>query len=189
MTREAVHRTSRLPRVRLIKANSQSRKAVSALPIAPGSQDVIIDDGDHSPSGTQRTLLAMWPNLRPGGLYIIEDIITGSDADCERLSGTDCQPINASLYGAAIAPLVHDINWRSPSVQAIFEQNDIFFADTLVGHRAFNRFRAETGRAYGRAKYMRDRISHNSHLLVLRKRVVPRRINITMLTGHSALHR
>lgn len=40
--------------------------------------DVVIDDGDHSPQGQQATLRRMWRFVRPGGLYIIEDVMTGA---------------------------------------------------------------------------------------------------------------
>lgn len=36
--------------------------------------DVIIDDGSHAPFHQQRTFLSLFPCVRPGGLYIIEDI-------------------------------------------------------------------------------------------------------------------
>lgn len=116
ITRPALHRVSKLPRARLIKANSQSQQAVSMLPMAPGTQDVIIDDGDHSANGTQRTLLAMWPLLKPGGIYVIEDIITGTGDGCEHYRCS--HPINAPLGGQAVAPLIHTPGWRQPQLQA-----------------------------------------------------------------------
>lgn len=40
----------------------------------PKDFDIIIDDGDHSPSAQFDTLYATWNLLKPGGMYIIEDI-------------------------------------------------------------------------------------------------------------------
>jgi len=36
--------------------------------------DLIVDDGLHTETAQQGTLLAAWPHLRMGGLYIIEDV-------------------------------------------------------------------------------------------------------------------
>lgn len=38
--------------------------------------DIVIDDGSHLPLDQQTSLLYLFPNLKPGGLYIIEDLKT-----------------------------------------------------------------------------------------------------------------
>lgn len=42
--------------------------------VAGGDFDVIIDDGDHQLAHQLLTLFFLWPFLRPGGLYCIEDV-------------------------------------------------------------------------------------------------------------------
>lgn len=45
--------------------------------IAPcGPFDVIIDDGSHMTADQQTSLNLLWPHLRPGGSYVIEDLHT-----------------------------------------------------------------------------------------------------------------
>jgi len=39
-----------------------------------GPVDVIIDDGDHSPMGQFKTACVWLPKVKPGGIYIIEDV-------------------------------------------------------------------------------------------------------------------
>lgn len=48
------------------------------------SFDLIIDDGDHHPTSQLITLNNLWPRVKPGGAYIIEDIT--SEAQIQRLT-------------------------------------------------------------------------------------------------------
>lgn len=41
-----------------------------------GPFDVIIDDGSHMTADQQKTFSLLWPNVSPGGLYVIEDLHT-----------------------------------------------------------------------------------------------------------------
>jgi SAM-dependent methyltransferase len=47
--------------------------------------DLIVDDGSHQFDDQRETLLALWPVLRPGGVYIVEDVHTSYRA--ERFDG------------------------------------------------------------------------------------------------------
>jgi len=40
----------------------------------PGFFDVVIDDGDHSPSAQVKTFTHAYQKVAPGGLYVIEDV-------------------------------------------------------------------------------------------------------------------
>ena len=54
------------------QSNATQLRAVAAL----REWDVVLDDGSHVPSHQLETFLAFFPQLRPGGIYIIEDIET-----------------------------------------------------------------------------------------------------------------
>ena len=41
-----------------------------------GPLDVIIDDGSHRVEHQRASLLVLFPGLRPGGLYVLEDLFT-----------------------------------------------------------------------------------------------------------------
>lgn len=41
-----------------------------------GGLDVLVDDGGHTMHQQLTTLEKMWPHIRPGGLYIVEDVQT-----------------------------------------------------------------------------------------------------------------
>lgn len=62
------------PRITTYLANSTNSESITALKFPMNSFDVIIDDGVHDYVSQQRTLLNLWPYLKSGGTYIIEDV-------------------------------------------------------------------------------------------------------------------
>jgi hypothetical protein len=52
--------------------------------------DLIIDDGSHRPDHQQITLSALFPHLKPGALYFVEDLLANGqgDRDMGRFSAT-----------------------------------------------------------------------------------------------------
>jgi len=44
--------------------------------------DVIIDDGSHVASHQLLTLEVLWPSLKPGGYYVVEDLYKETSAQC-----------------------------------------------------------------------------------------------------------
>lgn len=59
-------------RTRLV--DQTDRDAMLALAKAEGPFDVIIDDGAHLSDAQQNSFFALFPALKPGGLYFIEDL-------------------------------------------------------------------------------------------------------------------
>jgi len=53
-----------------------------------GPVDVIIDDGDHSSMGQFKTAAAWLPKVRPGGLYLIEDVFEINPVFYDQLVGS-----------------------------------------------------------------------------------------------------
>lgn len=43
---------------------------------ADGPFDLIVDDGSHLAKGQKTSLRCLWPHLKPGGVYAVEDIHT-----------------------------------------------------------------------------------------------------------------
>lgn len=150
-------------RVRVLEANSTDGASITGVlgraNIRPGSMDLIVDDGDHTPMANALTLRLMWPFVKRGGFYIIEDVTTGGTA-----SG-DYFPVHGAKDAPGSSWLAHNVSGLPSGVREIYEQNDVFLADAMVGQRAFSDY-------YQRHKdaWMDDRVNHNSHLLVIRKR-------------------
>ena len=67
------------PRVHLLLGDVTNPSEVESFGFSPESMDVIIDDGPHSSGPNERILVNMWPYLKPGGYYCVEDVQTGID--------------------------------------------------------------------------------------------------------------
>ena len=150
------------PRITLVEANSLNVTAVqAALPsIANETQDLIIDDGLHSPEANQATLGVFWRYVRPGGYYVIEDMPTGADVSGERYATRHRNPDGFN-------PMVHNEAFWTVATRDIMHNNDVTFVDTLAGTRSFNTLKSRM------TKWMTTRVNHNSHMLIIRKRSHP----------------
>lgn len=51
-----------------------AHKLYALPPAVAGGFDMIVDDGSHGPSHIFATLTALWPTIKPGGVYIVEDL-------------------------------------------------------------------------------------------------------------------
>lgn len=67
---------ARKPQIKIYKADQKNNNDLAL--IAPGETfDVIIDDGSHIANLTKNTFDNLFPRLRSGGFYIIEDFVAG----------------------------------------------------------------------------------------------------------------
>ena len=41
-----------------------------------GPFDIVIDDGSHAPAHQVASLTALWPHVKVGGVYLVEDLHT-----------------------------------------------------------------------------------------------------------------
>lgn len=132
------------PNVYICGLNAYDRNTPSIMSIYPATMDIIIDDALHSPRFNYKALKVWWDYLKPGGYYIIEDL--------ESQNGE-----------------FHTLNRQGVPkfIEDIFTNNHIFYVDTLIGHRNFSAFSNKSG-----SEWTVDPVHHNSHLLVIKKRVI-----------------
>merc|ERR1711879_307779 len=64
---------SGIQRLRTYLANSLNKSRIEAV-LSGNEFDMILDDGLHTPLGQLATLRGVWPFLRIGGTYVIEDV-------------------------------------------------------------------------------------------------------------------
>lgn len=80
--------------------------------------DIVIDDGSHASAEQMAGLLALWPRLRPGGLYILEDLRWqppgSADPQSPPIAGLIAQYLDQGVFAhpdPAIAAQLND--WRA----------------------------------------------------------------------------
>ena len=153
----AMRRCKNKSRIHLRAASSQSQTTPAELRLVNESMDLVIDDGSHTREGNSRTISALWRLVRPGGLYVIEDVSTGADTRGKYGAGGH----NDRSGFASIVHAPDDI------LRDVYNNNDVFFADTLVGvdfeKNAWIKQSIKT-------RWIHDKVDHNGHLIVIRKR-------------------
>jgi len=74
--REKVIRRKQLDRISLLKVDQSSESELLNFGKKYGDFDIGIDDGSHVWKHQILTFECLWPHIRSGGLYVIEDVLT-----------------------------------------------------------------------------------------------------------------
>ncbi len=136
------------PRIHLtLGVDASDESQLRRVVVLPKQVDLIIDDGSHKLKDQEATLRTLWDRLRPGGFYIIEDLLVGvlpwsaEHADQVPSNNTGCGGECFFPQRPAEHPLLYDrFNLLArktaldPETAAILRENDWFWALTGV-HR------------------------------------------------------
>ncbi len=129
----------------------QDNVTMAGLGFLPETMDIIIDDGPHSAPSQETFLQKLFPILKPGGYYIIEDIgITGK--------------------GNGVSKFHDDPSKLQQATRDILEGHDTIWVDTAIGHRAWKEWLRRVG-----DKWAKNTTHHNSYMVVIQKRTDPLR--------------
>lgn len=100
---------------RFVKLDQSSEKELVKYAKDNNEQHhIIVDDGSHVPEHQMLTLIQLWKTLKPGGVYIIEDIETSYWG-------------NSDIYGYKFNS--DEFNFVQKVINSIHEVNSEFFAD------------------------------------------------------------
>jgi hypothetical protein len=132
----------------------RDRRAFDRIGFTAESMDLVIEDTTHEWEDSEWLFGLFFPLVKPGGYYVIEDV------DPQR-GGDNVTQQHSSL---------------SPALRDALEQHHAFYADTTVGipPRRWAVWAKKMGPAPGRPGdpgWVKNRAVHNSHLLVIRKRL------------------
>lgn len=103
------------PRLQILRGDQNDPAGLDALAREHGPFDIIIDDGSHINEHVRTSFTALFPHLRPGGFYVIEDLWTSYLPGY----GGDDQDLNAphtmtGLLKSLIDDLHHEEREREP---------------------------------------------------------------------------
>jgi SAM-dependent methyltransferase len=106
------------PRIRVVVGNVNSREAFEAIRAACGQYDVILDDGSHYPRDIIFAFLNYFPALKPGGVYIAEDL------HCSywpKWGGGVLKQNSAYAFFKLLVDIINQEHWQSDvSPEALF---------------------------------------------------------------------
>lgn len=95
--------------------------------LATRKYDLVIDDGSHKPEHQQITLNKLLPQIKPGGLYIIEDLHTRRTTETtrtveilRRYLKTGC--LTSEMFNEDLAELVGDCQLVAENKMAILRR-------------------------------------------------------------------
>eukprot|EP00756_Hemistasia_phaeocysticola_P000588 Hpha_TRINITY_DN10425_c0_g1::TRINITY_DN10425_c0_g1_i1::g.193494::m.193494 len=128
------------------------------------SMDLVIDDALHVIPTQYQFLQKLWPLVKPGGLYIIEDV----------------DPVAARAF-------LNDSDDVPVACRRILTENDAFVVNPTLGHRVLDlwlNFTRQYFPAWGKS-----RLDNNSLLIVIRKRGTPLKPVQLMFDSRAMKHK
>ncbi len=104
-------------RIKTFVADQSSREQLGAFLAAHGSDfDIILDDGGHAMNMQQISFGYLFPHLKPGGLYVIEDIHTSFPSRYSDRYGARADESNTTF--TMIVNFIRDSQFRSEYLTA-----------------------------------------------------------------------
>lgn len=97
------------------RGDQQDEKFLGELVALFDSFDIIIDDAGHFWGPQQASFRYLWPHVKKGGLYIIEDLATSYDRRYE----TKATAPTADFFWAKIPMVVSDVYRREQDIDSI----------------------------------------------------------------------
>lgn len=64
------------PRIEIFVGDQADEELLARVVAQTGPLDVVIDDGSHRVEQQMPTLAFLWPHVKPGGIYVVEDTHT-----------------------------------------------------------------------------------------------------------------
>jgi hypothetical protein len=95
------------PRMRAMQGDQSDPEFLDELGRQLGPFDIVIDDGSHLNDHVKTSFGSLFPHVRPGGLYVIEDLQT---AYWPGYGGDDQDLVNADTSICMLKALVDDLN-------------------------------------------------------------------------------
>jgi len=96
------------PRIRVVVADANTDDGESRILKIAGSYDIILDDGSHTSTDIVRSFARYWRHLRPGGVYLAEDLHCSY---WREFGGGLYDPMSSISFFKALADIIHQEHW------------------------------------------------------------------------------
>lgn len=117
-------------RVEVYKADCTNLQAAEIL-TAMRPVDIIVDDASHEGPDVSKAWWNWWPNLQPGGLYVVEDTHCSYNTDHYRTAG---KPGTQGTMMEFLKTLADDVNWGIHGYDRFIPQSkDVAFVHFYPG--------------------------------------------------------
>jgi O-antigen biosynthesis protein len=94
------------PRVRIVVGDATQDATLANVLESASEFDVVIDDGSHIPKDVVRAFALYWPKVKPGGLFIAEDL------HCDYFPTHQGGIARGDIANRFFAELVHLVNYE-----------------------------------------------------------------------------
>lgn len=98
-------------RIATHRGDQSSPACLERLDAEHGPFDVVIDDGSHVQAHIIKSFNTLFPLLRPGGIYVIEDLATAYDPVYGGCQDQVYEPEGITVFGCLLFPLVDGLHW------------------------------------------------------------------------------
>lgn len=99
------------PRIQLVIGDIGAAETQAAIDAIHAEYDLIVDDGSHRSHHIVEAFLRLVPRLRPGGLYVIEDLCCSY---WQEYGGGVRRPDSAMNFLKRLSDVLNEEHWRSP---------------------------------------------------------------------------
>lgn len=112
------------PRIVVLEGDQSDEAFLTRLAASYGPFDLVVDDGSHLGRHQRASFAALFPAVRPSGLYVIEDLETAYWEDWEG------GPPGTTGTGVDLAKeLLNDVNIGPRAVASVYVYPDIVFIE------------------------------------------------------------
>ncbi len=103
------------PRITTVIGDQADRGLLADVAGRRGPFDIVIDDGSHKNDHILATFAALFPHVRPGGFYVIEDLWTAYLPDYGGTAGAVAGPKTSIGLLKTLVDALHHEEWTGPA--------------------------------------------------------------------------
>ncbi|SFP83964.1 class I SAM-dependent methyltransferase [Amycolatopsis rubida] len=119
------------PRLTTLRGDQNDAEFLRSVVREHGPFDIVIDDGSHINEHVHHSFRTLWPQLAPGGLYVIEDLWTSF---VPGYGGTDSRPAVPGTSLGLLKSLVDGIHYEENNGRTALDSTDAEVVGVHVYH-------------------------------------------------------